>query len=72
MSFGYRDEDWVDPDEDPTYFVSKCEDCNYCEVHPDNSSIGYCTYYHDWVEPREVAECNYDCFEGFNTLMQEE
>lgn len=42
MSFGYRDEDWVDPE--PTVFV-KCEDCDYWEPCPCGSvkcDYGWC------------------------------
>lgn len=73
MSFGYRDEDWIDPPEDlePDYFVSKCADCCHCSLSPDKEAkYAWCEYEHDWVIPFEIVDYNYDCFEGYNEEME--
>lgn len=73
MSFGYYDKDWIDPPEDPKpdYFVSKCFDCYNCMLPPDKeANYAWCTYQHDWVEPYEIVDYNYDCFEGDNKEME--
>lgn len=39
MSFGLRDEDWVDPD-DP--IPIKCRDCEYWQPCPCGCGYGWC------------------------------
>lgn len=46
MSFGYYDNDWIDPDdEDEELEPVYCEDCCECEQVPDkNCKWGWCHY----------------------------
>lgn len=75
MSFGYRDQDWVDPEEDkiPDNFRSKCADCEQCSMPPENAGMpvyAYCLHLCDWVDPYEVVDYNYNCFVGCNKEME--
>ncbi len=40
MSFGLRDEDWVEPDETESI---KCRDCEYWAECPCGCGYGWCT-----------------------------
>lgn len=40
MSFGLRDEDWVEPDPEP---IIKCRDCEFWERCPSGCEWGWCT-----------------------------
>lgn len=71
MSFGYRDEDWVDPPEPQSFRVTcrDCENCNLCQC----GRHGFCTELMEFIDPDESLlvweECEYfkpnnrDCFE---------
>lgn len=39
MSFGLRDEDWIDPDEGEIVECRNCENWNEC---PENDKWGWC------------------------------
>lgn len=54
-------------------FVSKCADCVWCRVPPENAGspvFAYCSLFYDWVDPYEVSPYNYDCFAGNNEEMK--
>lgn len=53
MSFGLRDEDWVEPDLEP---IIKCRDCEFWERCPSGCEWGWCTD-HRREFTREDDEC---------------
>lgn len=53
MSFGLRDEDWVEPDPEP---IIKCRDCEFWERCPSGCEWGWCTD-HRCEFTREDDEC---------------
>ncbi len=62
MSFGLRDKDWVDPDEERPPEGMECRGCWRCEKTPDRKSdYGFCTEFMDWVKldcPVIELSCN--------------
>ena len=54
MSFGLRDEDWVDPD--PPRIV-KCRDCEEWVVCPCGCGIGWCNADGEFTD--EEHECEF-------------
>lgn len=59
MSFGLRDQDWVDPPE-PETFKAHCRDCTNCRMCPCGDH-GFCTEIGEYVEPDEVITVGEDC-----------
>ena len=51
MSFGYRDKDWIEPDEPK----ATCRVCSYWKRCPCGCEWGMCNYYYDWTE--ETDRC---------------
>lgn len=59
MSFGMRDQDWVDPPEPPT-FRANCGDCNHFHECPCGAH-GFCDEIGEFVEPGSVVTIGNDC-----------
>lgn len=58
MSFGYRDEDWVDPAPTKTVIV-KCEDCDFwipCPCGRATCGYGWCEDSGDFTERDDECE----------------
>lgn len=53
MSFGYRDEDWVDPD--PAKVV-RCNDCEYWLECPCGCGNGWCTDFSEFTSRDDECE----------------
>lgn len=53
MGFGYRDEDWVDPDERE---VRCSPDCVCCRPVPDWGEWAYCKDKDEYVRLGEICE----------------
>ena len=65
MSFGMRDQDWVDPPEPPT-FRAHCGDCNHFHECPCGAAASFDP---DW-EVWEAADQAYDLMRDLQ--MEEE
>lgn len=74
MSFGVRDQDWIDPPEPPT-FRATCRDCNHCHECPCGEH-GFCEEIGEFVELDAVITVGSDCDEfdaaaGFDSGWEE-
>lgn len=65
MSFGYRDRDWIDPPEEPTFRATH-SDCTHFNECPGKCGNGWCDDIGEFVDGTEVITVGDDCetFEG--------
>lgn len=59
MSFGYRDDDWVNPDPEPELPCELCVSYNPC---PCGCGQGFCTTFNEWMFGEEFADCGHGKF----------
>lgn len=70
MSFGLRDNDWVDPDEPSNRkYYATCHFCTNCVMCPCGDHA-WCREIHEVIDPHEVFEVS-DC-DSFEAIDPEE
>lgn len=60
MSFGLRDQDWIDPPEEPI-FRAHCSDCTHFDACPCGCGYGWCSEIGEHVDGSEVITVGDDC-----------